>query len=120
MFQTMLATLDNLRNYTARFRRVALHLHSPDSHDWGKTGDATINQRERFNGESGLDEFSKELANHLDFVCVSDHMRCTFATRLSARSQIPIVIPGMEVNLRIEPLGFARIHVVTILPEGSN
>ena len=30
------------------------------------------------------------------------------------------VLPGMEVNFRLEPpLGFARIHLVTILPEGS-
>jgi len=120
MFQAMLSTLDDLRKHTARFRRVALHLHSPDSHDWGKTGDATVNRRERFDGDSGLDEFSTELANHLDFVCVSDHMKCSFASRLSARSKLPIVIPGMEVNLRLEPIGFARIHVVTILPEGSN
>jgi ABC-type cobalamin/Fe3+-siderophores transport system ATPase subunit len=119
MFSSLLNDLDALRLHTARFRRVALHIHSPDSHDWGKHGDAVLNRRERFNGDDGLDEYATELAKHLDFACISDHMRCSFASRLAARSRTPIVLPGMEINLRIEPLGFARIHVVTILPEGS-
>src|SRR5260370_5813767 len=50
-------------------------------------------------------------------------MLCDFAYRLSASVRADdkfMVLPGMEVNLRLEPpLDFARIHVLAILPEGS-
>jgi len=36
-YQDLFATLDELRKRTARFRRVALHMHSPESHDWNRT-----------------------------------------------------------------------------------
>jgi hypothetical protein len=36
MFTEFIADLEPLRQRTARFRRVVLHLHSPDSHDWGR------------------------------------------------------------------------------------
>jgi ABC-type cobalamin/Fe3+-siderophores transport system ATPase subunit len=119
MFTPLLGELDGLRMQTARFRRVAVHMHSPDSHDWGTGGDATRNARSRFDGDEGLAEFRTELEPHLDVVCITDHMKCGFATRLSRHSSQPVVLPGMEVNLRIEPLSFPRVHMLTILPEGS-
>ena len=42
-----------------------------------------------------------------------------FATRTS--SLFSRVLPGMEVNFRLEAaLGFARVHLLTIFPEGSS
>src|SRR5437879_6060270 len=32
---------------TSRFFRVALHVHSPESHDFGRTGDKALNDRAR-------------------------------------------------------------------------
>ncbi len=124
MYTTLIDQLDALRGRTARFRRVAVHVHSPDSRDWGRgAADQARNDRSRFDGDSGLDEFAGELREHLDCVAVTDHMRSDFATRLSSRvgsNDESMVLPGMEVNLRLEPpLGFDRIHVLTILPEGS-
>ncbi len=124
MFGPLICQFDGLRERTARFRRVAVHLHSPDSHDWGRRGvDEARNHRTRFDGDQGLDEFRGELRPHLDCVAVTDHMRCDFAARLSARvgsNDQFMVLPGMEVNLRLQPpLGFARIHLVTILPDGA-
>jgi energy-coupling factor transporter ATP-binding protein EcfA2 len=50
-------------------------------------------------------------------------MRCSLATRLSSLSGENddfMVLPGMEVNFRLSPpLGFARIHLLVILPEGA-
>lgn len=117
MYTALLNELETLREQTARFRRVALHIHSPDSHDWGRGGDAETNRRTRFDGAHGRKAFASALAPHLDLACISDHMKCGFATQLSAESD-GTVLPGMEVNLRIEPLEFPRVHVVTILPSG--
>lgn len=103
MYDSLLANFDLLRKRTARFRRVALHIHSPDSHDWARGApDAARNQRSRFDGDSGLIEFCSELKPHLDMAGITDHMRCSFATRLSSSVSIPdefCVLPGMEVNL---------------------
>lgn len=124
MFAELLKQLDELRKRTARFRRVALHLHSVDSHDWG-TGksDASRNARARFQGLQGLTAFSEELRPHLDVVAVTDHMRCGFATDLSrhvGKGGSFVVLPGMEVNFRGEAaLGVVRIHLLTIFPEGT-
>lgn len=125
MFRSLLSDLDSLRKRTARFRRVALHIHSPDSHDWGREApDRDRNRRSRFDGDSGLAEYSAELQPHLDLAAITDHMRCTFASRLSNHVTAPdefCVVPGMEVNLKLEPpLSFARIHLLAILPEKSS
>lgn len=125
MYKSLLTDFDSLRKKTARFRRVALHVHSPDSWDWAnKAPDATRNQHSRFKGEKGLKEFSSELRSHLDVVGITDHMKCSFATRLSSSVSTPdefCVLPGMEVNLELaSPLNFARIHLLAILPEGSS
>ncbi|HUT95871.1 MAG TPA: hypothetical protein VMY37_40840, partial [Thermoguttaceae bacterium] len=125
MFSKFLADLNALRDQTARFRRVMLHVHSPDSHDWAtKAPDTTKNARSRFcSGEEGLDRFVAELQPHLECVAITDHMKCAFATQLSARTvgdREFMILPGMETNFRLEaPFRFAKIHLLVLLPEGS-
>ncbi|MCH8046008.1 MAG: AAA family ATPase [Planctomycetes bacterium] len=124
MFTGFIEDLNSLRERTARFRRVVLHVHSPDSHDWGKNApDKAKNDRSRFTGEAGLDTFLGELRPHFDCVAINDHMKCTFGTQLSARTVGDhefMVFPGMEVNFRLEPpLKFSRIHLLAILPAGA-
>ena len=109
---------------TARFRRVALHVHSPDSHDWGRQA---VDAAQMLVNDSLVTPvsavFTEELRPHLDLVCATNHMRCGFATRLSTHvgeADDFMVLPGMEVNFRLPPpLVFARIHLLVILPEGS-
>lgn len=124
MYTELLRQLESLRLRTARFRRVALHLHSPDSYDWARgVCDPVRNVRSRFDGDAGAGLFMDELRPHLDLVSVTDHMRCGFATRLSTAAGVSdefMVLPGMEVNFRLSPpLGFARIHLLVVLPEGA-
>lgn len=124
MHSALLQKLTALSGRTARFRRVALHLHSPDSRDWGRDAvDATRNDRTRFSGSAGLQAFADELRRELDLVAVTDHMRCGFAAQLSSccrRGDEFLILPGMEVNFRPESaLGCIRIHLVVILPEGT-
>jgi len=124
MFTGFIEELNSLRERTARFRRVVLHVHSPDSHDWGRDApDKAKNDRNRFARETGLDTFLEELRPHFDCVCVTDHMKCTFGTQLSCRTVGDhefMVLPGMEVNFRPEAaLGVARIHLLVILRAGA-
>jgi len=125
MFSDLLRELDSLRRRTARFRRVALHVHSPDSHDWGDRPHAckTRNAKSRFYAGDGIDQFADELKPHIDLVGITDHMRCDYANKLCSTlgcSEDFGILPGMEVNLRLEaPLAFARIHVLAIFPENS-
>lgn len=122
-YQDLFTTLDELRKRTARFRRVALHLHSPDSHDWNRTGDKTLDYRNRLLAAGGEAEFISALNKHLDLVVITDHMKCSYASRVSNASRREkdfLVLPGMEVNFQSEAaIGCSRLHILVILPEGS-
>ena len=122
-YQDLFATLDELRKRTARFRRVALHMHSPESHDWNRTGDKTLNDREKFLAPSGESDFINSLKEHLDLVVITDHMKCSYASRLSNASRGEkefLVLPGMEVNFQPEAaISLSRLHILVILPDGS-
>lgn len=123
-YHDLLTALDDLRKRTARFRRVALHLHSPDSHDWNRTGDKTLNNRQRLQATGGETEFINALRQNFDLAVITDHMRCTYATRVSTASRSEsdfLVLPGMEVNVRPEAaITCSRLHVLAILPEGAS
>jgi ABC-type cobalamin/Fe3+-siderophores transport system ATPase subunit len=124
MYTGLLTQLEALRQRTARFRRVTLHLHSPDSHDWAKcVGDKAKNDRVKFIDSSGAELFLKELQPHFDLVSITDHMKCGYACQLSSTSskyRDCVVLPGMEVNFRPDAaLGIIRIHLIVILPENS-
>lgn len=123
-YHDLLTTLDSLRKRTARFRRVALHLHSPDSRDWNQTGDKTLNDRDRLRAAGGETEFINALKQHFDLVVITDHMKCSYASRVSNSSrneQDFLVLPGMEVNIQPEAaISCSRLHVLAILPEGAS
>lgn len=123
LYHDLFAALDELRKRTARFRRVALHIHSPDSHDWNRTGDKMLNARETLLAPSGEAKFIEELEKHFDLVAITDHMKCSYASRVSNASRSEkdfLALPGMEVNFQPEAaISCSRIHILTILPEGS-
>lgn len=108
---------------TSEFFRVALHVHSPESHDFGKTGDSMRNDRTRLGTPEGQREFLEALASNLDLVAITDHMRCTYAASLSKQSSPRgkfAVLPGMEVNFRLAPpLDDLRFHLLAIFPPKS-
>lgn len=122
-YQDLFATMDELRKRTARFRRVALHIHSPDSHDWNRTGNKDLNEREKLLAPNGETKFINALRDHFDLVVITDHMKCSYACMVSIASQHEkdfLVLPGMEVNLRPEvALSCLRLHILAILPEGA-
>jgi len=125
MYKELIDDLHELRKRTARFRRVALHLHTIDSHDWAKAkgADKDLNSRAKFTGEEGRTNFANKLKEQLDLCAITDHMKCGYAISLSKQIEENdefVVLPGMEVNFRPEAaLGNLRIHLLVIFPVGS-
>ena len=124
MYTSLLKTLEGLRQRTACFRRVSLHLHSPDSKDWATFGcDKAKNSREAFFAVDGKSLFLNELRPHFDLVAITDHMKCGYACSLSEDTfgkDACIVLPGMEINFKPDAaLGGIRIHLIVIFPENS-
>jgi hypothetical protein len=98
-------------------------VHSPDSPDWNRTGDKALNNREKFLAVNGEAEFINALKRQLDLVGITDHMKCSYASRLSNTSRGEkdfLILPGMEVNFQPEAaISCSRLHILVILPEGS-
>jgi ABC-type cobalamin/Fe3+-siderophores transport system ATPase subunit len=123
-YDDLLADLADLRKRTSRFRRVALHLHSPESDDWNKTGDRRLNERTEFLAPSGEARFIAVLKPHFDLVVITDHMKCSYASRVSKATVADEgfrVLPGMEVNFRPEAaMTTMRLHLLAVLPEDGS
>ncbi len=104
---------------TARFRRAAFHVHSPDSHDWGKGG-AGAPTIEELRGPAGQTRFLDELVYAgLELVCITDHMKAGYAcelAKLAATREDITVFPGMEISCRVPPAHSERIHVLAVFP----
>ncbi|MGH3426406.1 MAG: AAA family ATPase, partial [Mycobacteriales bacterium] len=113
---------DQLRR-SAFFVPVAFHVHSPDSHDWGRApSDKGTNDRANFDGPAGVEAYLDALAKHFRIVCITDHLRSDFACRAAeaaqSRSDIT-VLPGVEASVVGGQLGSSRIHLLAIFPPGT-
>lgn len=101
----------------------AFHVHSPASHDWGKSGDQADRDLADLTGDEALDAFLDALvAADLRLVCVTDHMKSAHAAALSRRAQTRddiTVLPGMEVSCLIPPGKAERVHLLVAFPEGT-
>ncbi len=123
LYDELFKALNELRKRTARFHRVALHVHSPESYDWNRTGDKIINARDKWTSENGETALIRELKKYFDLVAITDHMKCSYACSLSdacRQDEDFLILPGMEVNFQPEAaISSSRIHLLVILPEGS-
>jgi energy-coupling factor transporter ATP-binding protein EcfA2 len=110
---------------TAQFRRMAFHVHSPDSHDWGREADREKNNRMRFEGRDGMDVYLDELAEHVDIACITDHMKsglaCELSQRVERRDDLNLVVfPGVEVSCLVPPGHADAIHVLVVFRPGTS
>lgn len=79
MYSELIKKLDQLRLRTARFRRVALHLHSPESKDWAtRGGDKDRNDKGKLLADGAEGVFMGELIPHFDLIAITDHMKCGY------------------------------------------
>jgi len=89
--------------------------------DWAQReeADARRDDAQRLATNAGVNEFLDEVAAHYRVVCITDHMRCGYATRLAeaARQRDDItVLPGMEINCLVAPHYRDAIHVLAVFP----
>ncbi len=118
---TLFETIAEQRERIAFFEPVVFHAHSIDSHDWAQRANADTQRNEaaRLGTETGVQEFLDELARQYSLVCITDHMRCGYATRLARgamkRGDIT-VLPGMEINCLPPPHYADAIHVLAVFP----
>ncbi|HWX87445.1 MAG TPA: AAA family ATPase, partial [Solirubrobacteraceae bacterium] len=112
--------LDEQLTRTAKFVRAAFHVHSIDSHDWGKGADAQTNKRDIFTGREGQERYLDALVNAgLELVCITDHMKSGYAfelAALAARRDDITVLPGMEISCAVPPAHSEAIHILVIYP----
>ena len=109
---------------TAKFVRAAFHVHSIDSHDWGKEANTTTDRRDLYEGRDGQERYLDELvAAGLQLVCVTDHMKSGYAFELAAlaaaREDIT-VFPGMEISCLVPPGHSEAIHILVIYPPDAS
>ena len=122
-YKALTAGFDEQLAKTARFVPAAFHIHSPDSHDWGKGGAIAEGDPSKLDGDPSLDAYLDALvAAKLRLVCVTDHMKAGYAAALSERSKKRgdiTVLPGMEVSCLIPPGHAERVHLLVAFPEGT-
>ncbi len=124
-------SINDIRSKCARFYKVDLHVHSPLSFDWENNSTPTYAANSLLNrlgpkdkiSKKQLDAFANELERSgLDVAVITDHMKYSFGVALAdhvSRIKRKItVLPGMEVNLRVEEpvLKQFRIQALTIFP----
>jgi len=117
-YSNLLQEIEKLRGNVAIFRKVVLHSHSTESHDYGKSYMNTDSEDKYINTE---EEYSEALlSSRLHMISVTDHMKCSLACKLSEStiSGRACILPGMEINYRLPPpLGILKLHVLVIFPE---
>lgn len=123
-YEDLLSQFSRLTEKSARFRRVVLHVHSPDSYDFGdrKACDPALNERSQYRSEQGKRDYINHFVGRFDIVAVTDHMRAGYACELARiASQRPdlCVLPGIELNVRLDPPVDVRLHLVVIFPESK-
>jgi ABC-type lipoprotein export system ATPase subunit len=121
VYQELSVLLDQQLTKSARFVRMAFHVHSPGSYDWANRtyADKTLNDQQSLETDAGLERYLDSLASEFEMVCVTDHMKTGYACRVAqaaeARDGIT-VFPGIEISVAGGQLGDSCIHVLAVFP----
>lgn len=125
--KSLLEEIQSLSAQAARFRRVILHLHSPESYDFATTPDSDpeLNKKELYFDKDGEKLFLSHLDGSVDLIAITDHMKSGYALRVSESSiknkHSVRVLPGIELNIRLQPpLHTLRLHLLIIFPENKS
>ena len=126
-FKALQEEILELSSQAARFRRVVLHLHSPESYDFANTPDSdpALNNRDDYLGKNGEKLFLAHLDGAVDLISITDHMKSGYSHKVSnwaRENEYSIkVLPGIELNIRLQPpLNTLRLHILIIFPESKS
>jgi hypothetical protein len=113
---TLASELVQLQRSMSRFCRVALHVHSPASYDWGRESTDPIDDRKSLLADPS--PYLDCLDTTYDLVAITDHMQARFACDQRTRLKRCIVLPGMEISVHLQPpWSVPRLHFVVLFPE---
>lgn len=125
MHQHLLEDIGRAVSKAAFFRKVDLHVHSYDSHDFPSLSDKEGAVME-LRAEDNVDHpaaFISQIPTRerpLDIVAITDHNRCRTACAIARLGDNPVMfIPGMEITARCSSIGVEHIHVVGLFPPGT-
>lgn len=125
-YEKLLRQFGERASRSARFRRVAIHVHSPESRDFGLVDcDPALNERSQYlDDEAGAERFISYLSESHDLVAITDHMKFGYSCKLSKMTSTRrglCILPGVELNLRLKPpLDQVRVHMLAIFPESAS
>lgn len=127
--KTFFQTINNLLNNTARFFRVDLHVHSPESHDFPTMGHRQNSLKiiptiDRGLSKKDYKKFYKliEKSKGLSLVAITDHHKSKFSSEVSklSKDKRVVVLPGMEINVKVSEFTNKKIQLLVIFPQGKN
>ncbi len=108
--------LQQFQQGMSRFRRVALHLHSPGSYDWGTRSADPSDASAALRADPA--PYLNRLTSYYDLVAITDHMQARFACEVCRDLADCVVLPGMELAVRLQaPFDAMRIHFLVVFPE---
>ena len=111
----LFAELDGLKARMGRFRRVALHVHSPVSRCWGRDSTDPSDRRDQLRADPK--PYLRCLDDRYDLVAVTDHMQAWFACESCRGLESCVVLPGMELAVQFAPpFSAMRVHFLAIFP----
>jgi DNA repair ATPase RecN len=129
MYSTFFQSVLSARSKAAKFYRVDLHIHSPDSHDYPSTHDKPGFVQRVPDEEENLRENPSAFApilirtakeKGLSLVAITDHNRADLAEQSSAMSDEDLVIlPGIEIAVQTTDFPDSTIHLLGIFPKGT-
>ncbi|WP_176226013.1 TrlF family AAA-like ATPase [Candidatus Hakubella thermalkaliphila] len=116
--------MDEKLEDTAFFRKVDLHVHSYESHDFPKASDKAERARpvEESDHCNNVDIFLSQLLEEskekkLKVVAITDHHKSRVACELAAKTQDQVLIlPGMEIAVQCSEFEDAWIELLVIFP----
>lgn len=125
MYQYLSQDIASAVSQAAFFRKVDLHVHSYESHDFPSLSDkhgAVTELRAEDDVDSPADYLSQLPASEraLDIIALTDHNLCRTACAIAQLGNNPVMtIPGMEITVRCTEIGVEHIHVVALFPPGT-
>ncbi len=111
----------------AAFRKVDLHVHTTESHDFPRLSDKEGGVAELAPADTpgGAEELLARMRltdRKLDIVAITDHNKCRVACELANLAERTgcLIIPGMEITVQCAELAPESVHITALFQPGTS
>lgn len=128
-FENLLKKVDTVSIGIARFYRVDLHVHSPESLDWPRKFDAknkipsediAIKKKTEDEQYKYFKKAISEKSDIVDALVITDHHKSKFADNLSRETSKLLLLPGIEINVKANPeFTDESVHLLAIFSKNT-